>query len=64
MENGIKFDLMKEKPQLDIPTLNWAWDWIWRRNSLIKPTNERKRGQKQEMEYISGLLEWMANNEK
>lgn len=36
---------MREKPKLDIPTLNFIWDELWRLDFVDKPTNERKRGE-------------------
>ena len=58
------FDLMKEKPSLDIPTLNFVWDWIWRKDFISKPTNERSRGAAQEREKMLQLLQWFADNEQ
>jgi hypothetical protein len=58
------FDLMKDKPKLDIPTLNYVWDWIWRMNAVNKATNEHKRGEQAARANILQLLEYMADREQ
>ena len=52
-----KFDLMKDKPALDIPTLNYVWDMLWRRNRASNPKNAYERASKDEQERILKMLE-------
>jgi hypothetical protein len=63
MPKGKYFDLMKEKPSLDIPTLNYVWDWVWRMNAVQTPKNANQRARQGEREYILQLLQDMAGRE-
>lgn len=55
------FDLMKDIPPLDVPTLNYVWDWLWRMNACAKPTNERQRARLNQREEIMELLREIAD---
>ena len=57
------FDLLREKPVLDIPTLNYVWDWVWRMNALDKPTNANGRSRLGERERFLRALQDMADRE-
>ena len=54
------FDLMDAKPRIDIPTLNYVWDLIWRMNAVRKPKNVKERARQWEREEILQLLQDMA----
>ena len=58
------FDLMRDKPKLDILTLNYVWDAIWRMNTVSEATNERKRGEQTARANILQMLEYMADREQ
>lgn len=58
------FDLMLNKPKLDIPTLNFVWDTIWRMNAVRDATNERKRCERSARAGILQMLEDMADREQ
>jgi hypothetical protein len=52
------FDLMKKRPTLDIATLNYIWDTLWRQEACyrIRPNLERRiRGD--ETRQIMKMLE-------
>ena len=51
------FDLMKDKPVLDAPTLNWVWDSLWRLNACNRGENADRRAKKRAFEYVMGWLE-------
>ena len=51
------FDLMKDKPHLDIPTLNWLWDSLWRCNAANRPANAAQRAVRGERERVLKMLE-------
>ena len=61
MNNEKRFDLVKEKPSLDIPTLNYVWDWIWRMNAVDKPTNADGRSRLRERERFLKIIQDMAD---
>jgi hypothetical protein len=52
-----KFDLLKDKPELDIPTLNYVWDMLWRRNAANSRKNTEQRIRCNEREYIMKMIE-------
>lgn len=60
----MEFDLIKEKPKLDIPTLNYIWDTLCRFNTCNRRKNAEQRAiysyQIQLMEHINEI----ANSEK
>lgn len=58
----MKFDLMHEKPVIDIPTINYIWDALWRINFCVKPTNADLRARHSERERIMEQLQEMANS--
>lgn len=64
MNSGERFDLVKDKPALDIPTLNYVWDWVWRMNAVDKPKNEDGRSRQRERERFLKTLQDMADWEK
>jgi hypothetical protein len=57
----VEFDLMGEKPKLDIPTLNFIWDELWRLDFVDKPKNEHKRGEHAARLKIMERLQELAN---
>lgn len=59
-----KFDLMKDKPELDRNTLNYVWDILWRFNATTKPTNIENRTKINEREHIMNYLQELANTEE
>ena len=59
----MKFDLMREKPELDIPTLNWVWDELWRRNTAAPAKNIGDRIRQDERAALMGRLLDMAEDE-
>ena len=59
----MKFDLMREKPKLDIPTLNWVWDELWRRNHAAPAKNIDGRIRQDERAALMGRLLNMAEDE-
>lgn len=60
----MKFDLMREKPaELDIPTLNWVWDELWRRNTAAPAKNINDRIRQDERAALMGRLLDMAEDE-
>ena len=63
MEN---FDLMKDKPKLDIPTLNYVWDRLWRYNACVNigRMNDDKRSRSAELIATLQKLEEMASTEQ
>jgi hypothetical protein len=56
----MKFDLMKDKPRVDVPTLNWVWDTLWRRHACMKPKNATMRTRMREIEILMEDLEHEA----
>lgn len=58
-----KFDLMKEKPQLDINTLNYIWDLLWRDNAVNNCGNIEKRAIYKKQSYLMQTLEELAEKE-
>lgn len=63
MGNVVKFDLMRDKPKLDLPTLNFMWDELWRFHSLATTKNEKGRMRKQFLEERMKSIEYWANKE-
>ena len=58
---GVKqFDLMQDKPKLDMPTLNFIWDRIMRKDMSTQPRNEFGRQRKQERAEILHLIQEFA----
>ena len=55
------FDLMKNKPALDIPTLNFVWDTLWRSNAANKPINAEQRARSSERAGIMRRLQELAD---
>ena len=62
----MKFDLIKELPDLDVKTLNYVWDMLWRFNACSKGKNQDERSRIKEREKIMNHLEEIATliNEK
>jgi hypothetical protein len=60
----MKLDLMKEKPAIDAPTLNWVWDRLWRRHACMKPRNAAMRAVRSELEMLMDELELEAERTK
>jgi len=58
-----KLDLMKEKPTLDIPTLNWLWDRLWRLQASIRATNAESRTRRWEREAMLKMIQDEADND-
>jgi len=56
------FDLMKAKPTLDIPTLNWLWDRLWRLNTSTRATNAEGRARRLEREAILKMIQDEADD--
>ncbi|MCK9569039.1 hypothetical protein M0R72_08865 [Candidatus Pacearchaeota archaeon] len=56
MEPAI-FDLMKDKPALDVPTLNWVWDSLWRRRQSNFQKNEEQRIRAREDDALMVIVE-------
>lgn len=56
----IKFDLMKDNPELDLKTLNFVWDRLWRSNACNKRKNAEQRTEYRTMERIMTMLEGVA----
>lgn len=48
----MKMDLLKDKPKIDVPTLNWVWDRLWRRHACMKPRNAALRATRRELEIL------------
>ena len=61
---SMKLDLMKEKPAIDVPTLNWVWDRLWRRHACMKPRNAAMRAVRSELEMLMDELELEAERTK
>lgn len=61
---SMKLDLMKEKPAIDVPTLNWVWDRLWRRHACMKPRNAAMRAVRSELEMLMDELEMEAERAK
>jgi hypothetical protein len=61
-----KFDLMRDKPELDIPTLNYIWDRLWRHNACVNigRINDDKRSRSAELIATLRILEEMASAEQ
>ena len=57
----MKFDLMKEKPELDTPTLNYVWDYLWRKNACNRGENADRRSRALEQQSIMLMLQELAN---
>ena len=55
-----KFDLMKDKPELDEKTLNYVWDMLWRTDYCNDKLNAEKRAVSRERERIMKRLEELA----
>ena len=53
------FDLMKDNPPLDVPTLNWIWDTLWRREacSRVGRQNNDRRSRAREDIKIMAIIE-------
>jgi hypothetical protein len=60
----IKFDLMKEKPKLDIPTLNFIWDGLWRENACNNRSNKVKEGRHTANVHTMEYLEKLTNDQE
>lgn len=58
-----EFDLMKEKPVLDIPTLNFIWDMLKRSNLCNQRKNVKQRVEYYNQESIMKDLEYYADKE-
>lgn len=52
-----KFELMKDKPDLDTKTLNYVWDMLWRLNYSNQRKNNEQRIRCREREHIMEFLE-------
>ena len=59
-----KFDLMKEKPALDIPTLNYVWDYLWRMNACNSRKNNEQRIRASEQESIMKMVQYFAEHKE
>jgi len=61
-----KLDLMNDKPVLDIPTLNFIWDRLWRHNACmnIGRMNDDKRSRSAELIATLRILQEMADTVK
>lgn len=59
-----KFELMKEKPELDTATLNYIWDILWRKNACNPLKNADQRSKWWENKKTMELLEELAEIER
>lgn len=60
---SINFELMKDKPKLDIPTLNYVWDILWRFKACNLGKNEKQRALFAEYNRLLEFIENMASEE-
>jgi len=58
-----KFELMKDRPQLDRNTLNYIWDVLYRFNYTTKPKNNENRTRINERERIMNYIQELANEQ-
>jgi len=60
---SINFELMKDKPKLDIPTLNYVWDILWRFKACNLRKNAKERALFAEYNRLLEFIENMASEE-
>ena len=59
----ISFDLMNNKPILDINTLNYLWDYFWRKRYLLRKT-KRDCMFFEEYTRIMDFIEYLVREEE
>mgnify|MGYP001237378367 CR=1 FL=1 len=59
----VNFELMKDKPKLDIPTLNYVWDMLWRFKACNLRKNAKERALFAEYERLMKHIKELAESE-